>query len=65
MREKLQPALGYLSRLQRRMELTGFPPDDPLYLLTRDARGTLQDLLMKLHYLSCESGVGRSPGMNS
>ena len=55
----LQPTVGYLSRLQRRMELTGFPPDDPLYVATVRARRAAQSLLVDLHYLSCESGVGR------
>src|SRR5262249_15030045 len=58
MRDALAPALGYLSRLKRRMELTGFPPDDPLYLLTVDAQRKLQHLLVELHYMSCEGGVG-------
>ena len=58
-RASLQPALGYLSRLQRRMELTGFPPGDPLYLATVKAQKALHDLLVDLHYLSCEGGVGR------
>jgi len=57
----LQRATGYLSRLKRRMEVTGFPPDDPLYVTTLKAHRAMQDLLMELHYLSCESGVGRQP----
>ena len=57
----LQRATGYLSRLKRRMEVTGFPPDDPLLLATVKAHRAMQDLLMELHYLSCESGVGRRP----
>jgi hypothetical protein len=59
-RKALEPALGYLTRLQRRMELTGFPPNDPLYLATRTAQRALESLLIDLHYRSCESGVGRS-----
>ena len=55
----LQRATGYLSRLKRRMEVTGFPSDDPLYVATLKAHRVMQDLLMELHYLSCESGVGR------
>src|SRR5262249_7692802 len=61
-RDALRPALGYLSRLQRRMELTGFPPGDPLYLATVRAQRAMQDLLVELHYLSCQSGVGRARG---
>jgi hypothetical protein len=55
----LQRMTGYLSRLKRRMELTG--PNDPLYLLTVQAQRDMQTLLVELHYLSCESGVARSP----
>ncbi len=58
-RATLQPALGYLTRLQRRMELKGFPPNDSLYLATVRLRNDMQSLLMDLHYKSCESGVGR------
>ena len=58
-REALQTSLGYLTRLQRRMELTGFPPDDRLYVATVKAQHAMQDLLVELHYLSCEGGVGR------
>jgi len=43
------------------MELTGFPPDDELYVLTVKAQRDMQDLLMEVHYLSCESGVGQAP----
>ena len=57
--EPLSPALGYLTRLKRRMELTGFPPDDTLYVAAVQAQRAMQDLLVELHYLSCENGVGR------
>src|SRR5438046_3943095 len=33
--------LGYLARLRTRMELRGFPPDDPLYLLVCRAFGAV------------------------
>jgi hypothetical protein len=60
-RKSLASALGYLTRLKRRMELTGFPPNDPLYLAAVKAQEAMQSLLSSLHYLSCESGVGRLP----
>jgi hypothetical protein len=41
------------------MELTGFPPDDRLYVATVKAQKALESLLIDLHYLSCEGGVGR------
>ncbi len=49
MAEKLGPALGDLSRLKRRMKLTESPPDDPLFVITRDARAKMQHLLVELH----------------
>src|SRR5258708_4698110 len=54
-------SLRYLGRLRRRMERTGFLGSDPLYQLVRKAEVDLQDLCMALHYLACESGVGRKP----
>jgi hypothetical protein len=61
MRNVLIPHLRYLYRLQTRMEKTGFPPSDELYEVTRRAYDATQQLCMKLHYLSCKSGVGRAP----
>ena len=58
-RRQLESALSYLTRLKRRMELRGFPPNEPLYLAATQAQNGLQSLLVQLHYLSCESGVGR------
>ena len=55
----LRPALGYLSRLQRRMEQRGFPPRDPLYQLVERAYMALHHLFIELHYRSCDGGVGR------
>src|SRR5215471_14632906 len=57
--DALAPTLGYLSRLQRRMELKGFPPDDPLFQKAVKAQAAMQSLVMELHYLSCDGGVGR------
>ena len=57
----LQPKLGYLSKLRRRMEQTGFPPDDKLFRLTVAAQDALQSLYIETHYLSCHGGVGRPP----
>jgi hypothetical protein len=55
----LHPALGYLSRLQRRMEQRGFPPQDQLYQLVTRAFEALHHLCIELHYRSCDGGVGR------
>jgi len=56
----LQPAVGNLTRLQRRMELTGFPPNDPLYIATVTARRAAQTLLVDLHYQ--QFGFGQTRG---
>lgn len=55
----LGPALGYLHRLQRRMEQRGFPPQDPLYQLVGRAYEAMHHLYIELHYRSCDGGVGR------
>ncbi|CAN5697219.1 hypothetical protein BH09PLA1_BH09PLA1_22570 [soil metagenome] len=51
-------SLAYLGRLRRRMELLGFPPDDPLYCSAAKAHDALQELHVRAHYCSCPSGVG-------
>ncbi|HEX3659663.1 MAG TPA: hypothetical protein VHV55_28000 [Pirellulales bacterium] len=57
-REALVPALGYLGRLCRRMEQTGFVLGDRLYSPTTRANDVLWHLCAELHYLSCCGGVG-------
>jgi hypothetical protein len=57
LRERLFPMLNYLERLKTRMEKR-FDPRDPLFLAVMAAYTSMVDLSMKLHYLSCESGVG-------
>ena len=41
------------------MEKCGFAADDKLYQLVCKAQGVMHELVMELHYLSCEGGVGR------
>ena len=55
---RLRRQLSYLGALRRRMELRGFPPDDALYADAADAFNALHALCVRLHYLSCTSGVG-------
>jgi hypothetical protein len=55
----LRPALGFLYRLQARMEKRDFPPSDKLFRLTATAYEALHPLSIALHYMSCKSGVGR------
>ena len=59
--DRLRPTLGYLSRMVRRTELTRFPATDPLYLDAVKAQAEMQGLVVRLHYLSCSSGVGQPP----
>ncbi|MDW8262847.1 MAG: hypothetical protein RMJ35_10010, partial [Phycisphaerales bacterium] len=59
--QALRPPLAYLGRLRRRMELLGFPPDDPLYRTAARAFEAVQDLYVQSHYLTCPHGVGRRP----
>jgi hypothetical protein len=49
-REALYRPTNYLVRLRRRMELRGFPPNDPLYVLVSKAFDALQHLGMHVHH---------------
>ena len=59
-KNSLAPHLGYLHRLQRRMEQVGFPPTDPLYQLVSRAYDATHQVSVEIHNLSCRSGVGRN-----
>lgn len=41
------------------MQKVGFSHDDLLFQLVSQSYDTIQALYIQLHYLSCESGVGR------
>ncbi|MFO0788785.1 MAG: hypothetical protein U0805_04960 [Pirellulales bacterium] len=55
----LLPTLRYLDRLKRRMVNRGFPSNDPLLCDVCGAYEAIQGLRVRLHYLSCDGGVGR------
>jgi hypothetical protein len=55
---KLQPMLGYLNRLLKRMEQIGFPPDDRLLKFTVEARNAMHELTVAVHYESCPGKTG-------
>lgn len=57
--QALFPLINYLARLQARMVLSGFPPDDKLLSLVNRAYDAMFRLYNEMHYLSCASGVGR------
>jgi hypothetical protein len=46
--DALRPGIEDLSRLKRRMELTGFPPDDKMYRLVVEVLNELRSLLSYL-----------------
>lgn len=46
---RIRPHLGYLTRLERRMEQEKFPADDRLYELTCDAQEAVQALFVELN----------------
>jgi hypothetical protein len=52
---RIQPLLGYLSRLEARMDREAFPVDDELLLLARRAQASVEALYMGLHYLKCDA----------
>jgi hypothetical protein len=60
-KDAIGPAHGYLTRLVRRMERRGFPPDDRLFQLAREAQDRMQHLWITLHYMSIKRGVGCPP----
>lgn len=60
-RESLYPAMNYIGRLRRRMEKVGFAVENPLYVLVTRVYEAMHALYNELHYVSCESGVGREP----
>ena len=55
----LRLTLGYLNGLFKRVEQVGFPHDDRLLKLVDEARKSLQDLTIEVHYESCRGQVGR------
>jgi hypothetical protein len=60
MKATIRPMLGYLNRLKRRMEKRRFPSDDKLFQTVLRAYDAIHELNVHVHYLSCESGVGRT-----
>jgi len=56
---RLGPMLGYLTRVRRRMEQARFDRD-VLYNDVVRAQASLQDLCSRLHYRTCQHGVGRA-----
>jgi hypothetical protein len=59
LKQSVRPILSYLNRLKKRMEKRRFPNDDRLFLTVLKAYDAIHELNVHVHYLSCESGVGR------
>ena len=51
-----------ISTAPRPEDKTGFLLDDPLYQRVRDAYDKVHACPIDLHYLSCDSGVGKPKG---
>lgn len=61
MHDALAPTLGYLSKLQRRIDDERFPQDDALRRDVADAHAAMMKLTMQLHYLTCGNVGQRVP----
>jgi hypothetical protein len=59
LKHAVRPMLCFLNRLKKRMEKRRFPNDDRLLLTVLKAYDAIHELNVHVHYLSCESGVGR------
>lgn len=57
----LAPMLGYLNKLRSRMDENGFPRDDRLLLKITEARDAMHGLCVRVHYMTCKTGVGKPP----
>lgn len=55
----IQPTLGFLNQLERRLAELGFPPNGGYVQRVEAARDALHDLTVATHYLSLTHGVGR------
>ena len=51
------PMLGYVGRMMKRMQVQGWPPDDPVYAATRHAEKVLHNLHVCLIYLAAPAGT--------
>jgi hypothetical protein len=51
----LTPRLDTLQRLEARMKVTGFPPDDALMIRVNEAREAVRKLRLALHDLEAKT----------
>jgi len=59
--ERIGPWVNYIVRLRERMTKVGFTAADPLYLSVTKTEDAIRELWIRLHYMSCASGVGEPP----
>ena len=60
-RSRIGQMLGYVGRLQRRMQLRGWPADDPLYADVARTEKALHELHVRLIYLAAPPGTAGEP----
>ncbi|MEX2309804.1 MAG: hypothetical protein WD738_19685 [Pirellulales bacterium] len=65
LKNKLQPMLGYLNRLKKRMRRRGFLADDPLLAAVCRTETAVHELHVQVHYLTCSDRVGQRRGERS
>jgi hypothetical protein len=59
LKNKVQPMLGYLTRLHKRIAFKGFLPDDELLIAVCRAEMVMHELHVAVHYLASGDIVGR------
>ena len=57
--DALQPTLGFLSKLERRLIEIGFSANDPYFEKVAAAHEAFHRLAVETHYLTCSGGVGK------
>jgi hypothetical protein len=65
LKNKLQPMLGYLSRLRKRMAYRGFTQDDPLLRAMQKTEMAMHELHVAAHHLACGDTAGGLPKRHS
>ena len=63
LRNRVGGMLGYVGRMMKRMQLQGWPPDDPVYERTRNAEKVLHELHVRLIYLAAPAGTAGRPAL--
>lgn len=61
LRARIGAMLAYVGRLQRRMQLRGWPADDPLYADVAGAEKVLHELHVRLIDLAAPQGTAVRP----